>query len=74
MNSNKLEMVKCESLRINVSNNYTEKSVNFPVTKHSTAILLKKKRQGLPFVPSESQIRPEYRLCVVFCFQCLITQ
>ena len=43
MNSNKLEMVKCESLRINVSNNHTEKSVNFPVAKHSTANLLKKK-------------------------------
>ena len=72
MNSNKLEMVKCESLRINVSNNHTEKSVNFPVAKHSTANLLKKKNR-LPFIPSESQIRPEYRLRVDFCFQCLIT-
>ena len=33
MNSNKLEMVKCEGLQINVpNNNYTNKSVNFPVT------------------------------------------
>ena len=33
MNSNKLEMVKCEDLQINVpNNNHTNKSVNFPVT------------------------------------------
>ena len=37
MNSNKLEMVKCESLRINMlQNKQMEKSVNFPVTQVKT--------------------------------------
>ena len=31
MSSNKLDMVKCEKFTNNVSNNHTEKSVNFPV-------------------------------------------
>ena len=31
MNSNKLDMVKCEKFTNNVPNNHTEKSVNFPV-------------------------------------------
>ena len=33
-----LEMVKCESSRINIPNNHTEKSVNFPVTNANNSV------------------------------------
>ena len=39
MNSNKLEMVKCEKFTNNVPNNHTEKSVNFPVTQENVSKL-----------------------------------
>ena len=41
MSSNKLEMVKCESLRLNMfQKKNTEKSVDFPVTIHVPILLI----------------------------------
>ena len=50
MNSNKLEMVKCESLRINVLWTTTRKSVNFPVTHLSKAKKVKDYLICEPFI------------------------